>query len=41
MAHIYSGILLSYKMKQNGVICSKVDGPRDCHTEWSKWEREK
>ena len=23
------------------VICSDVDGPRDCHTEWNKSEREK
>ena len=41
MAHVYNGILLSYKKKQNGVICSEVDGPRVCHTEWSKSEREK
>ena len=25
----------------NSVICSEVDGPRICHTEWSKSEREK
>ena len=41
MAHIYNGILLSHKKKRNGVICSEVDGPRVCHTEWSKSEREK
>ena len=41
MAHIYNGILLSHKKKQNWVIFSKVDGPWDCHTEWSKSEREK
>ena len=28
-------------IKQNWVICRDVDGPRDCHTEWSKSEREK
>ena len=22
--------------KWNNTICNKVDGPRDCHTEWSK-----
>ena len=22
-----------YKKERNGVICSDVDGPRDCHTE--------
>ena len=45
MAHIYNGILLSHKRKWNWVIekwiCSEVDGLRDCHTEWSKSEREK
>ena len=41
MAHIYDGILLSYKKKQNWVICSEVDEPSVCHTEWSKSEREK
>ena len=38
---IYNGILLSDKKEQNWVICRHVDGPRDCHTEWSKSEREK
>ena len=33
--------LLSYKKEQNCVICKDMDGPRDCHTEWSKSEREK
>ena len=41
MAHIYNGILLSHKKKWNWVICSEVDGPRVCHTECSKSEREK
>ena len=45
VAHIYNGILLSHKRKWNWVIekwiCSEVDGLRDCHTEWSKSEREK
>ena len=41
VAHIYNGILLSHKEKRNWVICSEVDGPRVCHTEWSKSEREK
>ena len=39
VAHIYNGILLSRKKKWNLVICSEVDGPRVCHTEWSKSER--
>ena len=41
MVHIYNGILLTHKKELNWVICRDVDGPRDCHTEWSKSEREK
>ena len=41
VAHIYNGILLSHKNKQNWVIYHEVDGPSDCHTEWSKSEKEK
>ena len=40
VVHIYNGILLSHK-KWNWVICRDVDGPRECHAEWSKSEREK
>ena len=41
VVHIYSGILLSHKKEWNWVIFRDMDGPRDCHTEWSKSEREK
>ena len=41
VVHIYNGILLSHKKELNWVICRDVDEPRDCHTEWSKSEREK
>ena len=41
VVHIYNGVLLSHKEERNWVICRDVDGPRDCHTEWSKSEREK
>ena len=41
VVHIYNGILLSHKKERNRVICRDVDGPRDCHTEWSKPEGEK
>ena len=41
MAHIYNGILLSHKKKQNWVICRDVDGPRDCHTEVEVSQKEK
>ena len=41
VVHIYNGVLLSHKKEQNRVICRDMDGPRDCHTEWSKSEGEK
>ena len=41
VVHIYNGILLSHKKEWNWVICRDMDGSRDCHTEWSKSEREK
>ena len=41
MWYIYNGISLSHKKERNWVICRDVDGRRDCHTEWSKSEREK
>ena len=41
VVHIYNGILLSHKKERNWVICRDMDGPRDCHTEWSKSERGK
>ena len=41
MVHIYNGILLGHKKNQNNAICSNMDGPRDCHTEWSKSDRER
>ena len=40
MVHIYNGILLNHKKEQNNAICSNMEGPRDCHTEWSKSDRE-
>ena len=41
VAHIYKGILPSRKKEKNWVICNEVNGPRVCHTEWNKSEREK
>ena len=41
MIHLYNGILLSHEKERNWVICRDMDGPRDCHTEWSMPEREK
>ena len=40
MARIYNGIS-AIKKEQYNVICSNMDGPRDCHTEWSKSDRER
>ena len=42
VVHIYNGILLSHlKQEQNNAICSDMDGPRDCHTKWSKSDKDK
>ena len=41
VVHIYNGILLSHKKEQNNAIYSNTDGPRDCHTEWSKSDTER
>ena len=35
------GLLHSHKKEWNGAFCRDVDGPRVCHTEWSKSERGK
>ena len=39
--HTQNGILLSNKKEWNNAICSKVDGPTDYHTKWSKSDRER
>ena len=36
VVHLDKGILLSHKKEWNWVMCRDMDGPRDCHTEWSK-----
>ena len=41
MVHIYNGILLSHNKEWNNALCSNMDGPRDCHTEWSKSDRDR
>ena len=41
VVHIYNGILLSHRTKQNNIICSNMDGLRDYHTKWSKADRER
>ena len=41
MLHIYNGILVTYKKELNNSICSNMDGPRDCQTEWNQSDRER
>ena len=41
LSHQVSALLLSHKKKWNCTIWRNVDGPRVCHTEWSKSERER
>ena len=41
MVHIYNRILLGYEKDWNNAICGNMDGLRDCHTNWSKSEKEK
>jgi len=37
--HIYNEILLSHKNEEHCAICRDIDGPRECHTEWSQKEK--
>ena len=32
--------MVEQSLKGNNAICSNMDGPRDCHTEWRKSDRE-
>ena len=42
MVYIHNGIYYSaIKKEWNNAIHSKMDGPRDYHTKWSKSERER
>ena len=40
MAHIYNGILLSYKKEHIWVNPNEMDEPRACYTEWRKSEKQ-
>ena len=37
--HTHNGILLIHKKEQNNAICSNLDGTRDSHTKWSKYDK--
>ena len=39
MVQLYNGILTINK-EWNNAICSNMDGPGDCHNEWSQTEEE-
>ena len=41
MVYVHNVILFNHKKEWNNAICSNMDGPRDCHTEWSKSEKDK
>ena len=42
MCYIYTmEYYWAIKKEWNSAICSNMGGPRDCHTEWSKSEKEK
>ena len=36
---INSRVLLSHKKEENNAICRNMNGPRDCHIEWSKEDK--
>ena len=40
VVHVYDGVLLGYKKAWNNAICSDMDGPKDCHTEWRKSDKD-
>ena len=39
MVYLYNVILFSHEKKGNPAICSNMDRPRDCLTEWSNSDR--
>ena len=40
MWYIYTMEYYSAIKMQTNAICNNMDGPRDCHTEWSKSDTE-
>ena len=41
VVHIFIGIPLSHQKEGNYAICSNMDATGDCHTKWSKSEKDK
>ena len=41
VVHKYNGILPSHYKEWNNVICSNMDGHEDCHSKWSKSDKDK
>ena len=41
VVHLYNGILLSQKNKQNNAFHSNMDATRNYHTKWSKKDEAK
>ena len=39
--HIYNRILLSHQQEWKNAFCKDMDGPRQCHTDWSNSARER
>ena len=39
--HTHTGIVFSHKKELNNAVCSNMDRPRDYHTQWTKWDRER
>ena len=41
MWYTHTMVLLNHWKEWNDVICSNIDGSRECHTEWSKSDRKR
>ena len=41
MVCMYDGILLGHKKSEIMPLFCNMDGPRNCHTDWSKSKRER
>ena len=41
VVHVHNGYCSDIEKEWNIAICSNMDGPRSCHAEWSKLEKDK